>query len=76
MTCAHCHTPIEPNEKGRPRKFCSDICKRLAAHSKPYTLKCSWPPCKSKVVRGKRGKPAKFCSERCKRLAYYYPGRM
>lgn len=27
-TCAECAKPFDPNEKGRPRKFCGDSCKK------------------------------------------------
>lgn len=70
-SCLQCSKPLCINEKGKPRKFCSDHCRQawwnahrdqLAHRSARETLVC--PGCGKNFERYQRSK-ARFCSHKC-----------
>lgn len=71
MNTCICGTSLTQAKTGRPRKFCSDECRRAAEHTKRHEIKCARPNCKRMVIRGKIGRPQIYCSERCKKMVYY-----
>ena len=70
MTCQMCSTPIESSGPGRPRKFCSDECRREWWQQnqdklKTYHKRCV--RCGAKFTTSKRGQ--KYCSTSCGQMA-------
>lgn len=69
-TCMRCGEPIEQPATGRPRKFCSDWCRRFKGRLVLRRLEC--PVCGRRFKQGHVS--AIYCSLACNKRASYLRG--